>query len=319
MDFCSPSIKLKNKKYCYNKPSLIVIINSWNALNNNNKIDFNNTDTTAILMKKLNIKFQQLLHKKVDTYWAWIDIIKLQATKQSNYKIIDNLKKIENMTLRPSQPIDWVKNPQEWLSNFDIQKVLNQYQEISALKYKFLGVFSIDFGLKNKSDNKTCLFSKHCNINIASILASKKVSYIGFITNLSRSSEPGTHWTSSFFVLDPSLPSYGGYYYDSTARKIPQDLQPVFIDIKNQAEKLFLKKPFPVYVNNNRHQHGNNACGLFSIAFQVRWVLLLKNNKKTIISDVINHPSFTDTKMDVLRLKYFRPNILSIKKIKESI
>lgn len=314
MEFCSPSIKLKNKKCCYDKPSLIVIINAWNALNND-KIEFTKTDSSDNLMKKLNERFQKLLHKKIDTYWAWIDIIKLQATKKSNFKIIDSLQKIENITLRPSQPKDWIKNPQEWLSNFDILKVINQYQEIKELKYKFLGVFSIDFGLKK---NDTCIFSNHCNIKLSTILSSKKISYIGFITNLSKSSEPGTHWTSNFFVLDPSLPSYGGYYYDSTSRKIPADLQPVYIDIKKQAEKLF-KKPFNIYVNNKRHQQGNNACGLFSIAFQVRWILLLHKNKQTIISDVINHPSFTDTKMDVLRLKYFRPNILTFKKIKESL
>lgn len=309
MDFYSPAIRLAKKKIYYNKSSLLLLINAWNDVNTINKIDYNKKDTIAILTEKLNEQMQKILQTKMNTSWIWIDIIKYLASKQHKPEIINRLRDIEHKLLRPSQPTDWINNPQEWLSNYDIQNVLNQYQSIPVLKYKFLGVFSIDFGLKK--DN-TCLFSRHCNINIAKIIASNKIKYIGFITNLSRSSEPGTHWTSSFFVLDPSLPSFGGYYYDSTSGKIPRDLQPVFVDIKKQAEELF-KKPFNIYVNNKKHQYGNNACGLFSIAFQVRWILLLRKNNQTVMKDVINHPSFTDKKMDVLRLKYFRPNILSFK------
>lgn len=308
MEFCSPLLKLKNKKTCYTRTDLLFIIKAWNILYSN-KIEINKTDTTPILIKKINEKFQNLLNTKVDTYWAWTDIIKTQANKKSNPEIIDKIVKIESKSLRPSQPPEWGKNPEEWLSNFDIIKVLNQYQEISEFKYKFLGVHSIDFGLKK--DDK-CLFSRNCHINLREILKSNKIKYIGFITNLSKASEPGTHWTSSFFVLDPKLQSFGGYYYDSTVSNIPKDLQPVFKDIKKQAEEIF-KKPFNIYYNNKRHQRGNNACGLFSIAFQVRWLLLLHKNKNTTtMKEVITHPSFIDSKMNILRLKYFRPNIITI-------
>jgi hypothetical protein len=309
MDFFSPVVRMKNKKLKYDKKTLLILINAWNDVNSNNKIEYKKGDTIAILSNKLNEKVQPILKTTMNTSWIWIDVIKYMAAKLNKYEIISNLQEIEKKLLRPSQPRDWINNPQEWLSNYDILNVVNQYQSIPALKYKFLGVFSIDFGLKKDG---ICLYSTHCNINLAKLLASNKIKYIGFVTNLSKASEPGTHWTSSFFVLDPTLPSYGGYYYDSTASKMPKDLQPVFIDIKKQAEELF-KKDFNIYINNKKHQYGNNACGLFSIAFQVRWVLLLRKNKKTIMKDVIDHPSFTDKKMDILRLKYFRPNILSFK------
>lgn len=309
MDFSSPAVRMKNKKLKYNKSTLLILMNAWNDVNPNNKIEYIKSDTIAILSAKLNEKVQPILKTTMNTSWIWIDVIKYIASKLYKYEIISNLQEIEKKLLRPSQPRDWINNPQEWLSNYDILNVINQYQSISALKYKFLGVFSIDFGLKKDG---ICLYSKHCNINLAKLLASNKIKYLGFVTNLSKASEPGTHWTSSFFVLDPTLPSYGGYYYDSTASKMPKDLQPVFIDIKKQAEELF-KKDFNIYINNKKHQYGNNACGLFSIAFQVRWILLLRKNKKTIMKDVIDHPSFTDKKMDILRLKYFRPNILSFK------
>ena len=57
---------------------------------------------------------------------------------------------------------------------------MKQYEDIPENKYKFLGVFSIDFGLKK---NGVCQFSNFCNINIKSIMESKDIKYIGFITH----------------------------------------------------------------------------------------------------------------------------------------
>ena len=185
---------------------------------------------------------------------------------------------------------------------------MKQYEEIPENQYKFLGVFSIDFGLKK---NGVCQFSNFCNINVKSLLESGKIKYFGFITNLSRSNQPGTHWTSSFFILDPSLPSFGGYYYDSTTGIIPKDLQPVFLDIKAQAEKLFNKR-FPVKINNVRHQKSNTECGVFSIAFQILWINFLKKDKNIKFERIVKQSEYTDAKMKKLRFQYFRPNIKSI-------
>lgn len=215
--------------------------------------------------------------KKKNVYWAWTDILKAYARKVGNSKIAENMKMIEMTDLRPSQPHDWVDNPVEWLSNFDIEKVLKQYEEIPAFKYKFYGVYSIDFGIKN---GNTCSFSNHCHIDVKKMILNDKISYFGFITNLSKHNERGTHWTSSFFVFDPKLPSYGAYYYDSTTGNIPKDLITVFDDIKRQVEEIH-KKPFPIRVNQTRHQRSNTECGVFSITFQTRFLLLLKKNKKT--------------------------------------
>ena len=144
-------------------------------------------------------------------------------------------------------------------------------------------------------------------------LIKSDIKYLGFITNLSRSHEPGTHWTSNFFILDPSLPSYGAYYYDSTTGKIPKDLQIVFTDIKKQMEKIY-KKPFPISVNYIRHQRSNTECGVFSMAFQVLWLNLLRINKNTAsFEQVIKQSQYTDEKMKKLRFGYFRPNINHLK------
>jgi hypothetical protein len=297
MDFCSPSAK--NRKFCYSSSSLIKLIKIWNILNPLNKININSNDTSNNIIDKLNEKFKNYI-KKDNTYWAWIDLLKIKAKKENKPELIKSLIEIEKEDLRPSQPVEWVNNPVEWLSNFDIIKVMRQYEKIPENKYKFLGVFSIDFGKKTK-------------IDISSIIKSGKVSYLGFITNLSRESEPGTHWTSSFFILDPSLPSFGGYYYDSTTGNIPKDLQPVFNDIKKQIEFIY-NKTFPIQINKVRHQRSNTECGVFSMAFQILWINYLKKNKNVNFDTIIKQQQYTDDKMKKLRFNYFRPNINHLKK-----
>jgi len=313
MEFCSPSAILKKYHNCYSKQHLLKIIKAWNILKPDNKIIIKSNENINSIINKLNTKFEYYLQQK-NTYWAWTDIIKILAKKTNNNQIIDEMKIIEKEALRPSQPTEWINNPVEWLSNFDIDKVLRQYEKNSIYKYKFLGVHSIDFGLKDTNNN--CLYSNNCHINLNDILKSKKVKYIGFITNLSRSNEPGTHWTSSFFVLDPSLKSFGGYYYDSTTGNIPTDLKPVFDDIKKQAEIIF-KKPFVININTIRHQRSNTECGVFSIAFQARWLSLLRTDKKnTTFENVVNFDKYKDDNMKSLRFRYFRPNIKTLKTYK---
>jgi len=308
MEFCSPSAN--KRKYCYSRESLEKIANIWNELCpfKCDKIIIKSDESINDIIININNNF--IKYKKNDKikYWAWIDILKQEARFQKKSSILNELTNIERNDLRPSQPKEWVKNPVEWLSNFDIIKVMNQYQILPEYKYKFLGVFSIDFGLKKDG---VCQFSSFCNINIKEILEKGNIKYIGFITNLSRFNEPGTHWTSSFFVLDPELSSFGGYYYDSTTGNMPKYLKPVFNDIKEQSEKLF-KKPFPIQINNIRHQISNTECGMFSIAFQLLWLNNLKVNKNTKFENIIKESEYTDTKMKKLRFRYFRPSIKSI-------
>lgn len=300
LEYCSPIALAHNNMICYTKNSLLIIIKVWNILLPLDKIDFKITDEHLELFNKVDAKFKKYLRKD-NTYWCWTEILKHIASKLNKSNVADILKHVENKDLRPAQPVEWVSNPTEWLSNFDIHKCLIQYSNTPIYKYKFIGVFSIDFGTSKNP------------INIKKILKENpNISYIGFITNLSRASEVGTHWTSSFFVLDPSLKSYGGYYYDSTTEKIPKDLQPVFDDIKRQAEELF-EKPFMIKINNNRHQYSNTECGVFSIAFQTRWISLLKKNKDVIFDDIIKFEGYKDKIMKILRNKIFRPNIKSLK------
>ena len=299
MSFCSPTAD--NKVICYSLESLLTIAKAWNYLKPKNKIEI--SDNTKLL--------ENIEKKMGNKHWAYIDIIKM-LNQNRNYNITEAMNKIDHKDLRPSQPASWVSNKTEWLSNIDIDKALRQYEKNPELFYHFYGVYTIDFGLKNQDG--TCKVDSKCDINIKKIIASGK-KFFGFITNLCKHDEPGYHWTSSFFVLDPNYDSYGAYYYDSVKRPIPKLLKPVFYDIKKQMESIYPDKKFNIKVSNIEHQKSNTECGIFSITFQTRWLLLLKKKGYNVkFIDVINFRKMNDNVMKTLRFRFFRPNIQSILK-----
>lgn len=306
MSFCSPGAD--NKVFCYSFDSLKKIALAWNYLNPNETINIITNNTSHKLYLAIKNKLDKYLINCDKNYWAWLDIIKI-LNKNKNPNITKIMKNIESKELKPSQPIEWVYNKTEWLSNFDIENVLMQYHNDPSFKYHFHGVFTIDFG--QKLSNGTCKYYSNCNIEMKDIIINGK-KYFGFITNLCKNDEPGTHWTSSFFIIDPSNHSYGAYYYDSGKKNIPPLLKPVFINIQKQMNAIYPNKKFNIYVNNVLHQKGNTECGIFSIVFQTRWLILLKKRKTIKFTDIIHYNKMNDNVMQILRNKLFRPNIKTI-------
>lgn len=90
----------------------------------------------------------------------------------------------------------------------------------------------------------------------------KKYKKIGFIINLDKSSEPGSHWNSIFIDLKND---HSVEYYDSFGRGVP-------IDIKNDLKKLVdnVQKGLILKFKENKikfqSDHTHN-CGFFAINF----------------------------------------------------
>ena len=306
MSFCSPGAK--NKVLCYSFDSLKKITLVWNHLKPNEAINIITNNTYNDLFLAIKNKLNKYLITSNNSFWAWIDIIKI-INNNKNSKITKVMKEIETNELKPSQPDDWIYNKTEWVSNFDIENVLIQYHNDPSFKYHFHGAFSIDFS--HKTSNGTCKYYSNCNIVMKDIINSNK-KYFGFVTNLCKNDEPGIHWTSSFFILDPSNDSYGAYYYDSCIRTIPKLLKPVFIDIQKQMNNIYPHKKFNIFINNVPHQRSTSECGMFSIVFQTRWLILLKKKRNPKFTDIIHFNKMNDSVMIMLRNKLFRPNIKSI-------
>ena len=78
---------------------------------------------------------------------------------------------------------------------------------------------------------------------------------------------------------------------------------------------IYPNKNFNIYVSNIQHQNTNTECGIFSIAFQTRWLSLLHTNPDTTsFKSIINFKKMNDDVMKLLRNRFFRPNSNTILK-----
>jgi hypothetical protein len=194
-------------------------------------------------------------------------------------------------SLRPDKPNEWYSDNNTWLSNYDIDDVMRQYDEAYP-DFSFVGVYGRDFA---------DYAPKIANINIADLLQ-RGVTRFGAVFNTDRRNEPGSHWVALYVGLDPTQPNFGFYYYDSNGMK-------PFVEIVEYVNKLErdLKRlgiGGPQRCNRGfcdvRHQYGNSECGMFSMFFLVRMI------NGWPFSNIV-HGDFKDLKVNMLRDLLFRP------------
>ena len=302
----------KNAKnpYIFSKTSLIYLIDTWNKYKTD-KIVYNKTDAISKLSRLLNEKIKPVCDDK--QYWCWTGAISKMA---SDTKTKDIIKMIEKEELRPEMPIEWYANSREWLSNYDIEDVMLQYDKGKQYKYAFLGVYPIDFSEEDKFGR--CLYSQICALDVKKYI-NRKVKHLGLITNLDKHNQRGSHWTSTFIVIDPKNKCYGAHYYDSNAIAIPAYVKKFINNIKERLLKIYPKAKFNITFNTVRHQQKNTECGMFSMTHQIRWLNSIIKYKKLNLPDPYKDANFikcitsdkniTDDNMNVSRKYLYRPNI----------
>lgn len=309
MSFCSPSHEklYERDKTCFTKEALVRLVQAWNDANPAQPIAGYQRMSKNKLWQSLNTRMFSIC-KGSGREWCWVD--KLQKSKQSKAVV---------KSLRPQTPREWYSKPYAWLSNFDIEAVMRQYQEDKANKFKFLGVYPLDFASKDMFGK--CLYSEICALDITKLMKGRNnaVKFIGLITNLDYHDQDGSHWTSLFACIDPRLPCFGAYYYDSVAPSKPPSEMQSFMDRMKQQAEAYAKTvrgcenaTFQIKNNTVRHQYGNSECGLFSMAFQIRWLdKLQKDPNGTRFEDIVN-VRLKDEQVHSLRSVLFRPNTREI-------
>jgi hypothetical protein len=167
---------------------------------------------------------------------------------------------IQQYIFAPKQPPEWAKNPNEWLSNFELDDVMKQYEERYKC-FEFLHPTTIDFDEK-KSDTQ-CVSNELCNFSLESQIDNKKTK-IGIIFNLDKSTESGSHWVSLFIDIENKFI----FFFDSAGSYIPDEIK-VFVDrVIEQGKQLEKKIRFKFYENYPfEHQQGNTECGMYSLFF----------------------------------------------------
>lgn len=195
-------------------------------------------------------------------------------------------KKIDRYIFAPDQPYEWKKNPNTWLSNYDILNVLEQYEQTYP-QFQFIGPTPIDFDTRlgnavnpydtgrntqtGNGSNKKCVWNELCSFSLKDHIAKHKKK-IGIIFNLDKHDQGGSHWVSMFIDVSRKLL----FYFDSAAGDMPPEIDVLIKRIQKQANDLGFS--FTIRNNlDNPHQQGNTECGVYSLFF----IIMMLTGKAT--------------------------------------
>jgi len=169
----------------------------------------------------------------------------------------------------PDQPNDWKEKPNRWLSNFDIEAVLKQYEQAYP-EFKLLGPTVLDYD--TRLDDGQCVDEDLCHFSLDRWIKQGKTK-LAISFNLSKHDEPGTHWTTMFV----DVPNKFVYYYDSALNPVPAQI--------DKFKKLILRQGngLKFHKNNHQHQKTNTECGMYSLFFTIV-MLTGKVSSTTVLS-----------------------------------
>jgi hypothetical protein len=241
---CSPAVKNKtlNGETCFTPDILGKIKNEYNKSKPKSK-QIKTTDNNEI-WKELRAR---LVHCKKEK--CWLNQIKSPMMK----------KKIKEYIFVPDQPPEWKKNPNTWLSNFDILEVLKQYEKAYP-DFEFIGPTPIDFD--TRLDKTSCVTQDLCLFDLKTQIEKGKRK-IGIIFNLDKHNENGSHWVSMFIDINEKII----FYMDSNGVPAPPEVDVFIKRVINQSNNLLEPIVFRVIINNIEHQQENTECGMYSLFF----------------------------------------------------
>lgn len=297
--YCAPSNNKHNKFSCFTTNQILKICKIYNQ-HNKNKININSDIKTVY--KQLKQKFNN-----IDEH-LWLEDSKLKKYIPFQGDTI----------FVPKMPSEWCKDisiwrnetnnnyiSAPWLSNLDIDKVINQYHD-KYTNFVFLGTYPIDFQKRNLFG---CI-SHLCGFKINDIISMKKNSF-GIVLNTDKHNQSGSHWISIFC----NLKKFKIYFFNSANSNkyaIPSEVIEFVKDIQSQVKQIYRKKLEFKFNNKVKHQSSSSECGIYSIYFILSMLDAdeLNNNGGDIFDKYFNNPEFkiSDKKMLDKRFKYFRPN-----------
>lgn len=203
--------------------------------------------------KKLHTEISKIMKNKFkcDNEACWLNIRKLMSNLSGKSA------KLVKDHFRPMMPKEIVEHYSNWLSNFDIDKVLEQYHN-DLPEFYYYGAVPIDF--------RKCSVSNLCNFNLSDHI-NRGEHKIGIVFNTDESHEDGKHWISMYADINGlNLNGQPGiYYFDSFGNAPPQEVKDL-IDIFHDHGKKHDKK-FVVTTNDRSHQKNNFSCGFYCMHF----------------------------------------------------
>lgn len=270
---CSPKKEGEALDYtCYTAAALHKLKESWNARHPDEPINTNNP-------RQIWEKLRQYMGETCASEMCWL---RHQCLKH------DLDKSLLGDMFAPTSPKEWRKNPQEWLTTVDIQKVMSQWEKAYP-NFKFLGPSPIDYDTHVVFGE--CVWEEICKFDIKDTIKKGK-NKIGLIFNLDKHTQPGSHWVALFI----DIPKEKIYYFDSYGDDIPKQILKFAKDVKQQGAGLNMD--FDININKKRHQYSESECGMYSLYFIIQ--LMHGTPFKTFQVEKV-----PDKKMIHLRKEYF--------------
>ena len=242
-----------SKNSCFTNEALLLLKDSYNAKNPHMKI---NSMVGKNIMREIQTKSNQVCRE---------DLCLIE--KFANNKRDKDM--LKTLLFPPPKPSEWYSDPDAWLSNFDIMKVLNQYQ-ISFPNFTLIGPSPIDYD--TKMNKTTCVCKNLCEFQVKKYL-DKKITKIGVVFNLDPHTKDGSHWVAMFIDLKDDFV----FFFNSTAEKIPKRIQQFATTVINQGKELIPPKNITFHENTKmEHQKSNTECGMYCLYFIITMLIRKK-------------------------------------------
>ena len=277
---CSPKPKDEiNDFSCYTDESLIKLRDRWNARHRDVEIRSTNP-------KEIHNQLKLYLSTVCNKESCWL--------KQDRHfgSILKDLKE----SFAPTTPVEWKKNPNEWLSSVDIMNVMKQYEKAYKC-FDFIGPSPIDFD-QHKLYGE-CVWDELCNFSLRNQIKNGKYK-IGIILNTDPHYKSGQHWISLFINVKKKII----FFFDSTGDPPPKEVLAFINKLKEQGLSMKPKIKFSYDSSEGYvHQQKNSECGVYALFFIVRML------KDSLSTNYLKTHRIDDESIAIFRKIYFNESL----------
>jgi len=268
---CNPARHRKPGETCLSLEALENMRVTWNKEHQNNPIPTlesltrRNTKRSKSTRTNKNSILKDTTSKRVFLWKKLRNAMKHYYDCDTEFCLVKKIPGLDNKSretitkkyFRPEKPEEWDKKQTTWLDSFNIEEVMNQYEEAHS-EFEFIGPVPIDFDAPADSTGITgkwgkCIVDEMCKMDINDAYK-KGTKKIGIIFNLDKHDEPGSHWVCSFVDYDKK----GAYYFDSYGLPPPTEVSRFLERCKEQGCKTIL-------YNDIRHQRKDSECGMYCL------------------------------------------------------
>lgn len=285
---CNPAItpmKTRKGKSCFRKADIHLLRIEFNKTFPRYAIDTEIDDTNEILDA---LRLRMAEHTKCKREDCWLQVITDPTIRN------DLMKEL----YRPVQPLSWNENPNKWLTNHDMEKVMHQYEKKYS-NFRLIGPTTIDFD-KDDSYSGGCVEEVLCNFNYPIYVAKNPdIDKLGIIINYDVHTGNGTHWAALFIDLKEKLI----VFFDSQAgygKSVKPEIQKFINRVKKQEPS------FNVVINKKTHQSTTTECGMYVLHFLITMLIPTEDCRRKLK----DKDSVYDS-----RIKYFTKNRIPDKDI----